>query len=383
MNSRVRWILPAVILIAGSAIAQTSCDFGQAPGKGSATAVGESHDATGVVAPTRISEKRTESGNKTTVTRTLESPSLDGQYAPIAVCVEETTKIDANTTRRNLKSYGVNGDQKNLIETVEEQNKKLPNGGEENIRTVLQQDETGRQHVARREIEKVRPAGANSTESNTTVMLPDINTGNLVPNALIREVRRQQAPGVEQVHRTQMLPNGNGGWQTGEVRDELVRTDANGNRTVEQQVSAPDANGQLSVTERTVTRDIKDGPTQIQQVDRYTPSISGTLELDSHMRVVQMTGPRGTQVKSETDARNPIAPSDGLQPSQVTVQTSTPNAQGGRTVSSSNSMADPNGGMSQVTVSFGQSKKDTQPQSKDAKTANKETQPDTSNSSSK
>jgi hypothetical protein len=215
------------------------------------------------------------------------------------------------------------------------------------------------------------------------VMLPDINTGNLVPNAMVRELRRQQSPGVEQVHRTQLLPNGNGGWQTGEVRDEIVRTDANGNRSTERQVSAPDANGQLSVAERTVTRDTKNGAVRTEQVDRYVPSVSGTLELDSHMRVVQTTGPGGTQVKSETDTRNPIAPSDGLKPSQITVQTSAPNAQGGRNVSSSTSGADPNGGMSQVTVSFGQSKKDAKPQPKGAKTENKETQPENSNGSKK
>ena len=373
MNSRVRWLLLAVVVITGSAVAQNSCAFGNTPGKAPASAVGESRDPTGVAVPTRVSEKRTESGNRTVVTRTLESLSVDGRFAPIAVCEEETTKVDANTTRRNLRSYGINDDKsKFLIETVEEQSKRLANGGEDNVRTVLKQDETGqKQRVARREIEKIRPAGANTTESNTTVMLPDINSGSLVPNAMIHEVRRQQAPGVEQVHRTQMLPNGNGGWQTGEVRDEIVRTDAKGNRVIEQQVSAPDANGKLSASERTVTRDTKNGAVQTEQVDRYLPSLSGTLELDSQMHVVKTSGPGGTQVKSEVDTRNPIAPGQQLQPSEITVQTSKPNAQGGQTVSSSSSTADPNGSMTQVTVSFGQSKKDTKPQPNDSKTDNK------------
>ena len=369
MNSRVRWILPAFILTAGLAVAQNSCSFGNAPSKGSASAVGETNNTTGVAAPTRVSEQTTESGNRTTVTRTLESMSVDGQYAPIGVCVEETVKVDANTTRRNVKSYGVDDDKRKfLIETVEEQSKKLANGGEDNVRTVFQQDESGQQRVARREIEKVRPAGAKTTESNTTVMLPDVNTGNLIPNAMIKEVRRQQAPGVEQVHRTQLLPNGNGGWQTGEVRDEVVRTDAKGNRTTEQQVSAPNANGEIAVTERTVTRDTTNGAVQTQQVDHYVPSVSGTLELDSHMHVVQTTGPGGTKVKSEVDSRDPINPSDGLKPSQVTVETAKPNTHGGSNVSTSTSMADPNGSMTQVTVGFGESKKDAKPQPKDTKT---------------
>ncbi|MBV9609609.1 MAG: hypothetical protein JO187_08635 [Acidobacteria bacterium] len=327
--------------------------------------------------PTRISEKRTESGNRTIVTRTLESVSVDGNYTPIAVCEDELVKVDANTTRRNTRSYGVNDDGgKFLIETVQEQSKKLANGGEDNVRTVLQNDESGQQRVARREIEKVRPAGANTTESDTTVLLPDVNTGSLAANAMIKEVRRQQSPNVEQVHRTQLLPNGNGGWQTGEVRDEVVRIDANGNRTIEHEVSAPDANGKLSPTERTVTRDTKNGPVETRQVDRYVPSISGTLELDSHMQVVQSTGPGGTQVKSEVDTRNPISTSDSLQPAEVTVQTSTPNAQGGRNVTSSTGIADPNGNMTQVTVSFGQSKKDAKPQPTDTKVEKKPTPSD-------
>jgi hypothetical protein len=336
--------------------------------------VGESRDTTGASAPTRVSEQTTESGNRTVVTRTLESLSVDGQYAPIGVCVEETVRVDANTTRRNVKSYGVDEDKRKvLIETVEEQSKKLANGGEDNVRTVLQQDESGQQHVARREIEKVRPTGAHTSESNTTVMLPDVNTGSLVPNAMIKEVRRQQAAGVEQVHRTQLLPNGNGGWQTGEVRDEVVHTDAKGNRTTEQQVSAPNANGEMAVTERTVTRDTSNGAVSTQQVDRYVPSVSGTLELDSHMQVVQTTGPGGTKVKSEVDSRNQINPSDGVQPSRVTVQTAKPNMKGGRDVSSSTSTADPNGSMTQVTVGFGESKKDAKPQTNDSKKTPSET----------
>jgi len=98
---------------------------------------------------------------------------------------------------------------------------------------------------------------------------------------------------------------------------------------------------------------------------------------------VQTTGPGGTQVKSETDTRNPIAPSDGLKPSQITVQTSAPNAQGGHNASSSSSMADPNGGMSQVTVSFGESKKDAKPQPKDAANREKKRENETTDSSKK
>ncbi|MBV9087284.1 MAG: hypothetical protein JOY79_07360, partial [Acidobacteriaceae bacterium] len=172
------------------------------------------------------------------------------------------------------------------------------------------------------------------------------------------EIRREQSPGVETVQRLQLLPNGNGGWQLGEMRDETIHTDANGNRTIEQQVSAPDLNGKLSVTERTVARETRNGPAETQQVDHYVPSIEGTLELDSQMRVVQTTGTGGTQVKSERDTRNPISPSDGLHTSTVTVQTFTPNAQGGRNVNSTTSVADPNGSMKQVTVTVGQSQKD-------------------------
>jgi hypothetical protein len=359
MRPRLRWLLPAFFLIAACAFAQNSCDFDHAPGKEPTSAVAELRDSTSVSASKRVSEKRAESGNRTIVTRTLESVSVNGGYAPVAICEDETVRVDANTTRHNLRSYGIDFDGRRfLIETVEEQNKRVANGGEDHVRTITRQDENGRLRVARREIEKVRPVDANQVETDTTVLLPDINTASLVPNAMTVEIRRQQSPGVETIHRAQLLPSGNGEWQLGEVREEVVKTDPNGNRTIEQQVSAPDLNGKLSVSERTVTHDTKNGAVESRQTDRYLQSIEGTLVLDSEMRVVQTTGPGGTQVKSELDTRNPISTSDGLRPSAVTVQTSSPNAQGGQNVSTSTSVADPNGSMKQVTVGFGQSTKD-------------------------
>ncbi len=192
VRSYVRWILPALMVVGGWAFAQNSCDFGRAPGKEPASAVAEKSDSTGVSVKTRISEKRSEFGNRTIVIRTLESVSVYGNYAPIAVCEEETVRVDANTTGRSIRSYGFNFDgRKVLIETVEEQSKKLANGAEEIVRTKTQQNEKGQQRVVRRELENSRPVAAHTTETDTTVLLPDMNTGGLTPNAMTKEVRRQ------------------------------------------------------------------------------------------------------------------------------------------------------------------------------------------------
>jgi hypothetical protein len=306
-----------------------------------------------------VTEKRSEVGGRTIITRTLEALSVDGTYTPVAVCEEESVKPDAKSERVTQRSFGFDADGRRvLLETSQQQVRDLGNGNKDAVRTVSQPDANGQMHLVRREQSQSRPVGANAQETKTTVMLPDSN-GSLVPSGMTREVRRQTAPGVEEVRSTQMLPDGNGGWQSGAVREQQVRTDANGNRTIDQKVFRPDANMNLSLSERQVIRDTKQaGGVERREVNSFgqTPAGAvGSVSLDSSMQVVSTTGPGGAQkTQSTIEQRDPIAPGQAPKVTESSVKVSRPNAAGRVETKRTTSVADPSGNMTQVTVSIGE-----------------------------
>lgn len=363
MNARYLLLSMLVLLgcfaLAGNVFGQGSCDFSKEQTKGqqgSTVARSETHDVTGAATPTRVVEKRTKNGNRTIITRTLETVTVEGRYEPVAVCEEESVQLDKNTQRSTVRSYGFNPDHARvLIETSEAQTRDLGNGAQSSVRTLSRPDESGQLRVARREVEETHPAGANAQETRTTVLLPDVN-GGLATDAVTHEVRRKESPGVEQVRRTQMLPDGNGGWKPGEVREEVVRTDAKGNRTSDRKVYSEDANLGLSLSQRTVTHETKQGTLVTRDVQSYgqapTEAI-GAIQLDERMRVVRNDSPGGKTTQERVEQRNPIMPSDGLHTTQTTVDVARPNAAGGSNKQTVVRAPDPNGRMTEITVSFG------------------------------
>jgi hypothetical protein len=375
----------AVLGIAPAVLGQGSCDFARPKvgAEGPSQATTQKQDLTGSTSPTRVTEKRTESGGRTVITRTLETVNVDGTYSPVAVCEKEVVKSDARSERVTQRSFGFDADgRKVLLESSQQQVRDLGNGGKDAVRTVSQPDANGQMHVVRREQSQSRPVGSNAQETRTTVMMPD-TTGTLVPSGMTREVRRQTAPGVEEVRSTQMLPDGNGGWHAGEVKEQQVRTDANGNRTIDQKVFRPDANMNLSLSERQVIRDTKQaGGVERRDVNTFgqTPAGAiGSVSLDSSMQVVSTSGPGGAQkTQSTIEQRDPIAPGQAPKVTESSVQVSRPNAAGRVETKRSTSVADPSGNMTQVTVSIGEEqpapKQATQPAAKEQQ-APKDQQP--------
>ncbi len=360
-------LLLTVVAINPLVQAQGSCDFSRPKvgTEGPSGATTDKRDLTGSSSPTRVTEKRTESGGHTIITRTLETLSMDGTYSPVAVCEEEVVKPEANSERVTQRSFGFDADgHKVLLESTQQQVRDLGNGKQDSVQTVSRPDANGQMRVVRREQSQTRPAGANAQETKTTILLPD-TSGTLIPSGMTREVRRQTAPGVEEVRSTQMLPNGNGGWQTGEVKEQQVRTDASGNRTIDQRVFRPDANMNLTLSERKVIHDARQPGGERRDVSTFTQTPGGAIgsvSLDSSMQVVSSTGPGGVQKSQSTiEQRNPVAPGQGPQVTESSVKVSRPTPAGGADTKRTTSVVDPSGNMTQVTVSISEEQPAPQP----------------------
>ncbi len=365
---RFSLLLLSVAVTSPFVLAQGSCDFSRPKvgAEGPAEATTDKRDLTGSATPTRIKEERTESGGRTTITRTLETLSVNGTYTPVAVCVEEIVKPDAKSERVTQRSFGFDGDgRKVLLESSQQVVRDLGNGSQDAVRTVSRPDENGKMRMVRREDSQTRPMGRNAEETKTTVLLPN-TSGALVPSGMTREVRQQSAPGVENIRSTKMLPDGNGGWQTGEVKEQQVRTDASGNRTIDQRIFRPDANLNLTLSERKLIQDTHDAKgSERRDVNTFTQTPGGavgSVSLDSSMQVVSSTAPGGAEkTKSTIEQRNLVAPGQGPQLTESSVKVSRPNAAGGVDGKRTTSVPDPSGNMKQITVSISEEAPAAQP----------------------
>jgi hypothetical protein len=122
-----------------------------------------------------------------------------------------------------------------------------------------------------------------------------------------------------QFKKSTLLPDGNGGWQLGEVREGTIQGEAGKNQVRDEKVSRPDANGKLSVVERTVTKESETAPSEKRDsVEKYVTDIPGTSG-DGSLRLAERTITSqstslggGTRTTQQTQQANPGNPSDGM-----------------------------------------------------------------------
>jgi len=286
--------------------------------------------------PARWRETRRETGEGEVRTRVLEGLDPEGNYQPTLETEEEIIKQGGRTTRviRRLYSTAPDG-RRQVVQVSEEDHAELPGGGERVVRTISDVDVQGRLNVVREETEETRQLSAGKSETHTMVRQPDINGG----FRAVRQVRRiedETAPGVVNIKSTQLLPDGNGRWQTQEVREQVIQTGESETR-VEEDVYRRDANLKLSPAERTVTREWTDKQGQERRtVEVFSDMIGATgrysdgrLLLDRRTETTTRTLPDGSQeTVHEISTRPPTAPSSRLQVSERVIQFSRPTGAG-------------------------------------------------------
>ncbi len=282
-------------------------------------------------------ETRTETKDRKVETQILETPSIEGEYEPFFESEEETIQVNSQTTRviRRLFARDPDGRRK-VIEILEEEQRNQPGGGISVTRTVSSPDLNGRFQVIRREIQETVPVNSHLQQTRTTVLLPDIN-GGFAASEQIHKTERREDVGTVEIETTHLLPAANGRWEPYQKKVLVIQCQTNKVRTEEEHTYRRDANGKLSLSERTVSKQWKDAEgKEHQTVETYSRNIAGVirngddrLDLVQRTRTVRSTRSDGSQVVVQELERRPVlAPADGLRVVERVVEIAEPKGQG-------------------------------------------------------
>jgi len=309
--------------------------------------------------PTRIVESHTQSGNRTVDHQSTQRLGADGNYEPYQDIEKETVKVDANTVRTVTRTFGRDADgAKTLLQVTEEEQRTRAGGGSSIVRSTSNPDADGNLQVVQREIQETTKLSKTVEETKTTVMLPGPD-GGLAPAMMTREVSTQGAPGTVDSQKTTLLPDGNGNWKVGEIKETKTQ-EQGGNRTTEEKVSRPDADGKLSEISRKVSNENASGGEKKSTEDDYSLDVPGSAEdgglhLVKHATTTQSTTATGGQ-SNITQIAQPNAADPGAS-LQVTIVTSggiRPGPSGARSTETLQQL-DANGDLSVVSVDTTQS----------------------------
>ena len=118
--------------------------------------------------------------------------------------------------------------------------------------------------------------------------------------------------------KTTLLPDGNGKWEVGEVKENTIKEDGK-NRTTEERVSRPNSEGRLSEVSRTVGKETETAAGEKSNtVETYSTDVpgvagDGSLHLNQRATTVEKKDSGGKTTEQQVEQPNPGNPSDGLQ----------------------------------------------------------------------
>ncbi len=288
------------------------------------------------VNPTRTLKSHTQSGSRTVDNQSVQRRGANGDFEPYQDIEKTTVQVSPTTVRTTTRTFGRDSDgAKTLVQVTEEEARSLPGGGSNVVRTTSNPDANGRLQVVQRQIEETKKIGKDAEETKTTVMLPSIN-GDLAPAMKTQERRERSSNDTVISQKTTLVDDGNGKWQVGEIRQTTTRQDGN-DRTTEERVSRPDADGKLGEISRTVTKDSENAPGEKRNtVETYSVDVpgsarDGSLHLVERATTAQTTSSTGQQTTArQVERADPGDPGSGLRVSIVTNDTVRPGSSGAR-----------------------------------------------------
>jgi hypothetical protein len=284
--------------------------------------------------PSRTSESHTQSGGRTVDNQSIETMGMYGRYAPYLDLQKETVKVDANTVRTIERAYGRDSDgRKTLVQVNEEEKRTLPGGVTKTVRTTSNPDANGSLQVVQREIQDTRQINPNVEETKSTFFTASGNGGLA---ASMQTTERDTKTGEHNVEfrKSTLLPDLNGGWQVGEVREGTVKEDGK-DRTKDERVLRPGADGNLTVVERTVSKETENAAGEKKSaVETYSNNLPGSpvddsLRLNQRVTTVSRKSEDGKQSsETQVEQRNPGQPSDRPQLTEQTIDIVRPGLDG-------------------------------------------------------
>jgi len=318
--SRSAVLLMLVLTPLSLAIAQNSSDNANQSWKATTQ-----QQVDGNASAARESETHNTTARRTTDTRSVEHMGMDGKYEPYLDVQKETVKVDATTERTVERTFSRDADgRKTLVQVTQEEKRTLPGGEVKIERTTSDPDTNGGLQVVRRELENTRQLDPNVQETKTSVFTPDSN-GGFAMSMQSQERQTKSADKSVAFHKTTSLPNSNGGWQVSEVREGTIKDDGS-SRTKEESVLRPGTDGNLSVAERTVSKESANtAGDKRETVETYSTDVPGSvgdgnLHLNQRMTTVHRKGDdAGHSSEEVVERRNPGQPTEGLEVTRKTI----------------------------------------------------------------
>jgi hypothetical protein len=269
--------------------------------------------------PSRTLESHTKSGNRSVDKKRTEVLGVNGGYEPASDTETETIQVNGTTTRTVVRTYrwDPDGQQRYLVAVTEEEERSSANGDTHVVSTTSNPDVNGNLQVVQREVADTRKTSPHAQETRTTVYNTD-GSGGLTPSLETQESRTNSADHTVAVKKTTLLPDGNGKWEVGEVKEDTIKEEGK-NRISEERVSRPNSEGGLSESSRTVSKETETAAGEKSStVETYSTSIpglatDGSLHLNSRATTVEKKDAGGKTTEQQVEQANPDNPNAGLQ----------------------------------------------------------------------
>jgi hypothetical protein len=345
----IRSLLPAVGIFFCFSLALSAQTAGS-DNSWTATSDSQSDNAN----PTRTIASHTQSGNRTVDKQSIERRDSAGQFEAYQDIEKETVQVDATTVRTTTRSFGRNADGvKTLVQVTDEERHALPGGDSNVVRTTSNPDADGKLQVVQRQIEETKKIDKDVEETKTTVMLSGVE-GGLAPVMKTQERRKHDANDTVESHKTTLLPDGDGKWQVAEIQDTTTKKEGS-DRSIEERVLRPDAEGRLGEISRTVSKESGSASAKLNTKETYSVDVPGSAEdgglhLVERATTAQRTSPTGQQTtEKQVEKPDPGDPDSGPRVTTVTTDTVRPGPSGAQATTTIQ-MRDANGNFGVVSV---------------------------------
>jgi len=238
----------------------------------------------------------------------------DGHYEPYLVVEKETIRVDSSTVSTVERSYARAPDGRRQL--IQGQSRTLADGAVRTVRSTSNPDVNGRLQLVQKEIEDKKQIGPNLQETRTSVLTQDVNGG--LRESMRTERRETQSDHTVEFQETNVMPDGNGNWETREVRQGVVKEEGE-RRSQEENVLRPDSDGKLAIVQRTIRKEIagaggeRQATTETYSIDLPGATRDGSLHPVERVITVSRASQDGQQsTHTLVEKPNPGAPTQGM-----------------------------------------------------------------------
>lgn len=306
-----------VLMIATASAAQQPAATAE-PSPTPASRIIEYQYPSGAPIPLRRVQTRRTSDRRETVVETVELPGLENKWQPYQESRTETLRVapDIVRTTRDVFGFGPQG-QRVLRETTRSEQSGAEGGDTSEVHATWVTDLDGRLDLSSREIHNTKSIASGTRRAVTTLLRPGIN-GALQESERTESIDRQLSPSVARHDATQSIRDLNGRWQPVETHAVDARQIGPSEWLQEETIQRPDLSGNLTLSERVVTRHSTANGRENLIIETYSQT-EGLFRFDMRPALTQRvrrsttaTADGGRETVEEVEARSLVAPGDPL-----------------------------------------------------------------------